>query len=308
MTTLAVIGMGPWGRRLIRVFDGLADVRLACNRGDEDAHAWLRATYPSIRPGSSAAEAIDDPSIDAVVIATSIPSHAALAIASLEGGKHVFVEKPLATTAAEAERVIAAARAARRTLFVGHTFLFDAAFEALHDIVDASEIASIHLSWLKDGTFGEPLVWNLLPHEVALATWLAGRPPTLSIVEHRAGPTAVDRLVVDLAFDGGSTGTIEIDRLHRPKVKTARVRLRSGDELLWQDGNLSRTAGDGQVESLVEHVEESLVREAQAFLDAIASGDPGRSDGEFGLAVVRAIEPVALALEATRSAVPEPVR
>ncbi len=297
MNRIAVIGMGTWGRQLIRVFDGLGDVVVACNRGDEAAHEWLRDTYPTIRAGSSAADALDDPTVEAVVIATSIPSHAPLALSALERGKHVFVEKPLATSAVEAERVVAGARGANRTLFVGHTFLFDVALEALRDIVAHDPVEHIELSWLKYGTFREPLVWNLLPHEVALATWLVGRPPALSVVESRPGETPVDRLVVDLDFGpGGPAGSIEIDRLHDHKVKTARVRLRSGDELRWQDGSLARIAGGRVVERLVEHSEEALVREARAFLDAVGSG-VARSHGRFGTEVVRVIEPVAAALE-----------
>ena len=309
MTRIAVIGMGAWGRQLIRVFDSVGDVVIACNRGDEAGHEWLRGAYPSIRAGSSAAEALDDPAIDAVVIATSIPSHAPLAIAALERGKHVFVEKPLATSAAEAERVVAAAGAADRTLFVGHTFLFDPAFEALRERVAGAEIEHIELSWRKYGTFGEPLVWNLLPHEVALASWLVGRTPALSMVKRGAGRTPLDRLVVDLDFGaGGPTGSIELDRLHDGKIKTALVRLRSGEELRWQNGDLSRVAAGHVAERLAERSEEPLVREARAFLEAVATGRPSRSDGRFGTAVVGVIEPIAAALEPGVAASPEPPR
>jgi predicted dehydrogenase len=298
VTRIAVIGIGTWGRQLIRVFDGLGDVVVACSRGGEAGHEWLRTTYPEIRAGSSAADALDDQSVEAIVIATSIPSHAPLAVTALERGKHVFVEKPLATSAVEAEKVVAAARAANRTLFVGHTFLFDAGFEALRDITAADPVEHIELSWLKYGTFREPLVWNLLPHEVALATWLVGRPPALSVVERASGQTALDRLVLDLDFGpGGPTGSIEIDRLHDHKVKTARVRLRSGAELRWQDGNLARIVGGRVEERLIDHSEEALVREARAFLEAVAGGRHGRSDGPFGTEVVRVIEPIAAALE-----------
>ena len=309
MTRIAIVGMGTWGRQLIRVFNDVAEVVLSCNRGEPAAHDWLRRAYPSIRAGSSAAEAIEDPSIDAVVIATSIPSHGSLAIAALERGKHVFVEKPIATSRSDAQRVVEAAEAARRVLFVGHTFLFDAAFEALHEIAARDEIARIDLSWLKYGTFGEPLVWNLLPHEVALATWLVGAPPSLTVVEHRSGPTPIDRLRLELDFGAdGPTGSIEIDRLHGQKIKTARLRMRSGREFGWTDGDLYRFGSGEQPERLIEHSEEALVREARAFLDAISTGRPSRSDGPFGAAVVAVIEPIAASLEAASHVVAEPIR
>lgn len=309
MTRIAIVGMGTWGRQLIRVFDGLADVVLCCNRGDPAGVEWLRRTYPAIRAGSSAEVAFADPSIDAVVIATPIPTHAPLAIAALAAGKHVFVEKPLATSGAEARLVVDAAEAARRVLFVGHTFLYDAAFEALHGLVQRDPVVTIELSWLKYGTFREPLAWNLLSHEVALATWLVGRAPVLRIVERRSGQTATDRLVVELDYGaGGPSGHIEIDRVHGEKVKTARIRTRSGEDYRWRDGSLERLRGGAAPEPLVQHVEETLAREAAAFLEAVSSGRPSRSDGPFAAAVVDVIEPVATALEVAIPPVAEPIR
>jgi predicted dehydrogenase len=300
-TRIAVIGMGTWGRQLIRVFDSLAHVVVAANRGNEAGQAWLRDSYPEIRPASDAREAITDPSVEAVVIATSIASHASLAIAALDRGKHVFVEKPLATSGEEAEQVGASARSAGRTLFVGHTFLFDAAFEALHEIVRVDPVDRIDLTWLKYGTFVEPLVWNLLPHEVALAAWLVGVAPSLRVTEQRAGETPLDRLVAVLDFGpDGPDGTITIDRQHGEKLKSAVVRTHSGDELRWRNGDLDRVRGDRVVERLVDHSEEALVREARAFLEALSGGPNARSDGNFGTAVVRAIEPIAAQLDRAR--------
>jgi predicted dehydrogenase len=297
-TRIAVIGMGTWGRQLIRVFDSLAHVVIAANRGGQAGHAWLRDSYPEIRPTSDARDAIADPSVEAVVIATSIASHASLAIAALDHGKHVFVEKPLATSAEEAEQVVASARSAGRTLFVGHTFLFDAAFEALHGIVRLDPIDRIDLTWLKYGTFVEPLIWNLLPHEVSLATWLTGVVPSLRVTEHRSGETPLDRLVAVLDFGpDGPDGSITIDRQHGEKLKSAVVRTRSGEELRWLNGDLDRMRGVRVVERLVDHSEEALVREARAFLEAVSSGTDARSDGVFGTAVVSAIAPIAAQLE-----------
>jgi predicted dehydrogenase len=309
MTRIAVVGMGTWGRQLIRVFDDLADVVLCCNRGDPAAVEWLRREYPTIRAASSAEVAFADPSVDAVVIATPIPTHAPLAIAALAAGKHVFVEKPLATSGFEARRVVEAAEASGRTLFVGHTFLYDAAFEALHGLAERDPIETLELSWLKYGTFGEPLAWNLLSHEVALAMWLVGRAPVLRIVERRSEQTPTDRLVVELDFGGeGPSGHIEIDRVHPEKVKTARVRTRSGRDYRWRDGGLERLRGGRAPERLVEHSEETLAREAAAFIEAVSSGRPSRSDGPFAVAVVDVIEPVATALEVAIPAVAEPIR
>lgn len=298
MTRVAVVGMGTWGRQLIRVVNDLAELVLCCNRGDVAARDWLRREYPAVRASSSAREAIDDPTLDAVVIATPIATHAALATAALEAGRHVFVEKPLATTGPEAWLVVDAARAAGRQLFVGHTFLFDTGLEALHEIVRDDPIERIELTWLKYGTFGEPLAWNLLSHEVSIAMWLVGAAPELTILERAAGETAVDRLRLGLAFGaGGPTGWIEIDRMHHTKRKTVRAVTRSGAAFLWRDGDLLRLQERSEPELLVSHGEETLVREVRAFLDSVETGRTPRTDGRFGASVVDVIAPVAVALE-----------
>lgn len=307
LTRVAVLGMGAWGRNLIRVFSDQADVVVCANRGDRDAHDWLRREYPRSRAASSARVAIEDPAVEAVVIATPIATHASLAAASLAAGKAVFVEKPLATTAAEARRVVDAADVAGRVLFVGHTFLFDAAFEALEAITRSDPVETIALSWLKQGTFTEPLVWNLLPHEVALARWLIGATPSLTILERAAGPTAVDRLRLRLDFGAvGPSGTIEIDRVHGSKEKRARVGLRSGAVYQWTDGELYRIEPSGEARLLVGRSEEALAREVAAFLTAVRTSGPTKSDGRFGAAIVEAIEPVAAALDTALSVAAQP--
>jgi predicted dehydrogenase len=297
MTGIAVLGMGVWGRHLIRVFSEQADVVVCVNRGSEEAHAWLRREHPGVRVTTSAGAAIGEAAVDAVVIATPIPTHADLAAASLAAGKHVFVEKPLATTSVAAERVVEAAAEADRILFVGHTFLFDACFEALHAITRSDPVESIELSWLKHGTFNEPLAWNLLPHEVALASWLTGVTPTLTIVERAAGVSPLDRLTLRLDFGvGGPTGSIEIDRMRSHKTKRARVVLESGAVFEWKDGELYRMDPSGDASLVLGRSEESLAREVSAFLAATRTGRLDRSDGRFATEIVRAIEPVAAAI------------
>jgi predicted dehydrogenase len=290
VSRVAVIGTGRWGRRLIRVLGDLGVLVVACNRGSVDGQAWVRSAYPSVRVSSSAADAIDDPSIDCVVIATSIPSHASLAVAALAAGKHVFVEKPLAMTSADAWGVVEAADLADRRLFVGHTFLYDAGFEQLHGLLAHDPARHASFVWLKYGTFDEPLIWNLLPHEVGLAMWLIGQPESIEIVEHAAGPTELDRLRLRIGFaDPDQSSLIEIDRISASRTKTAQVSTRSGAAYLWRDGELAEGPDRGdRAPSAV--AEESLVREMRAFLASVATGDAPRSDGRFGARVVEVVE------------------
>src|SRR5690349_14068148 len=120
-TRVGVVGLGYWGPNLARNFDRLpgAELRWICDASAEARDRW-GAELPSARVASDVEELLADPELDAVVVATDVPSHAAIALRALDAGKHCFVEKPLAYSVAEAEQVVAAASASGRTLMVGH--------------------------------------------------------------------------------------------------------------------------------------------------------------------------------------------
>jgi predicted dehydrogenase len=119
--TVGVVGLGYWGPNLARNFDRLlgADLRWICDSSEEARERW-KVQFPEARNTGTFDDLIADPKLDAVVVATHVPSHADLAVRALEAGKHCFVEKPLALTVADAERVLAAAEASGTTLMVGH--------------------------------------------------------------------------------------------------------------------------------------------------------------------------------------------
>lgn len=291
MSRVAVVGTGRWGRRLIRVFGDLGELVLACNRGDAEGQAWVRNAYPSVRVSSSAADAIEDPSIDCVVVATPIATHASLATTALAAGKHVFVEKPLAMSATDAWGVVEAADRADRRLFVGHTFLYDAGLEHLHELVADDPVRHASFGWSKYGTFGEPLLWNLLPHEVSLAMWLIGRPETIEIVEHEAGPTELDRLRLRLGYgEPDLSSVIDINRISASRTHTAEISTRSGAAYVWRDGDLLVEHPGGDEERLIAAGEEPLIREVEAFLESVRTGAAARTDGRFGARVVEVVE------------------
>ncbi len=303
MSRVAVIGTGRWGRRLIRVLGDLGVLVLVCNRGDVEGQAWVRTAYPGVRVSSAATDALDDPSIDCVVVATPIATHASLALAALAAGKHVFVEKPLAMSSGDAWRIVEAADQADRRLFVGHTFLYDAGFEQLHALLAHDPVLEASFAWMKYGTFDEPLIWNLLPHEVSLAMWLIGQPESIEIDEHEAGPTELDRLRVRLGFeDPDQSSIIEIDRTSAGRTKTARIATRSGAVYVWRDGELLVARQGRSDRRLTSAAEEALAREMRAFLASVETAEPARSDGRFGARVVEVVERIGRMLPPIESA------
>src|SRR5436853_2436430 len=118
---IGVAGLGYWGPNLARNFAALPGCELAwlCD-GSPDARERLSARFPAARLAPSIDQLLEDPALDAIALATPVPTHAELAVDVLEAGQHRFVEKPLAQTAGDAERVVAAADATGRQLMVGH--------------------------------------------------------------------------------------------------------------------------------------------------------------------------------------------
>jgi predicted dehydrogenase len=190
MIRIGMIGYGYWGPNLVRNFfaHGRFDLQaVADNR--EEARARLRRQYPAIRVTADPAEIISSDDIDAVAIATPVATHFPLAREALLRGKHVFVEKPLCTSQAEAQELIELAKRARRVLMVDHTFLFTGAVQSIRHIVQTGQLGRIcyfDSMRVNLGLFQPDVncLWDLAPHD-------------LSIIDH-----LVDDEVVDIDVSG----------------------------------------------------------------------------------------------------------
>ncbi len=133
---VGVAGLGYWGPNLARNLAALpgCELRWLCDPS-EQARARAAQQFPGARVTGELQELLEDPELDAVVLATPVPSHAELAVRVVEAGKHCFVEKPLATTAADAEAAVAAAERTGRTLMVGHLLEYHPAVDRLRELL-----------------------------------------------------------------------------------------------------------------------------------------------------------------------------
>src|SRR5207245_6091078 len=142
---VAVVGLGYWGPNLARNFAAISgcELRWLCD-GSPEALARVARDFPSARTSDGLAELLRDDALDAVVLATPVPSHAELAVRVAQSGKHCFVEKPLATNTADAERAVAAAQQAGRTLMVGHLLEYHPAVVRLKQLIDRQELGPLY--------------------------------------------------------------------------------------------------------------------------------------------------------------------
>ena len=245
---IGIVGAGYWGKNLLRTFGELATARIAeiCDLDPKLLEAAKQA-HPGARTGSDFAAMLTRPDLDAIVVATPPSRHHAMALAALGAGKHVWVEKPLALTAADGRELVDAARAAGRTLFVDETFLYDPLVREMKRVIDAGELGDVfHLSFERLGMGrirrDSNVWWNSAPHDLSILFYLVPRPvQSVQLSLHTyLQPGVADMAVCDLTLEGGVTAHVYLSWLH--PEKTATVTVVGRDRMLSYEGRFEKRA------------------------------------------------------------------
>lgn len=307
---VAVVGCGHWGGNLVRVFHELGTLQAVVDRND-----WL-ATEAARRYCVRVLgfdEVLDDPSIGAVAIATPAEHHYALARAALGAGKDVFVEKPLALDASEAERLCGIAESAGRVLMVGHLLQYHPGFVALRDLVSDGRLGSLRYIYSNRLNLGkvrreENILWSFAPHDVSMILSLVGADPTCVTATGAAflNSEIADVTTTHLSFPDGERAHIFVSWLHPFKEQKLVV---VGDRAMavFNDGepwdrkllvypHLVSWKGDvpttqkAEAESAPLEEGEPLKLECRHFLDCVSEGATPKTDGREGVRVLRVLQ------------------
>jgi predicted dehydrogenase len=323
---VAVAGLGYWGPNLARNFAALRDSELAwCVDASDAMRERYAAQFPRARFTADLDEALADDTLDAVVLATPVPTHATLAIRVLEAGKHCFVEKPMAQSVADAEAVVAAARKADRTLMVGHLLEYHPGVVKLKELIDGGELGRVLYVYGNRLNLGklradENALWSLGAHDVSVLLRLAGEEPTevQARGESYMREGIEDVVFCFLRFPSGLAAHLHLSWLDPHKERRFTVvgeqRMATFDDMALEGKITVYDKGfDQQAESYGEYITRSgdiwsprlsnvepLRSECQHFVDAIRAGTPPISDGESGLRVVRVLEALQHSLDETR--------
>ena len=320
---VGVVGLGYWGPNLARNFDRLpeAELRWICDAA-EPARARWGAELPRARVSSDLEELLADPELDAVVVATHVPSHADVAERVLAAGKHCFVEKPLAQSVAEAERVVAAAGAADRVLMVGHLLEYHPGVEQLKVLTDGGDLGDVRYIYSHRLNLGkiradENALWSLGAHDVSVVLRLVGEEPVEAEAwgESYMRPGVEDVVFCYLRFPSGVAAHLHLSWLDPHKERRLTVvgskRMATFDDMALErklevydkgfDEDFSSygeyIARSGDIWSPRVANEEPLRIECRHFVERVRDGAPPRSDGESGLRVVRVLEALQRSLE-----------
>ena len=178
MTKIAQLGCGYWGPNLLRNFSAQADCHVKwVAEEDPKRRDYVAANYPKTQTTPHWQDTINDPEVDAVVIATPASTHYALGKACLEAGKHLFVEKPLAMCVPEADELVHLAAARERILMVGDTFLYNAAVRYMKQLLTDGELGEVYYIYSQRLNLGQVRTdvnawWNLAPHDISILLYL----------------------------------------------------------------------------------------------------------------------------------------
>ena len=239
MKKIAIIGLGKWGKNLLREFSKVSCVTKCHTRGNQKNISWLRRNYPKVVHTTSIRDILTDKNIDAVAISTPINSHFKIAKNALESGKHVFVEKPMASSVIEAKQLIKIAKSKNLNLFVGHVFLYNEIFKKIKKIDKQESITYAHFAWKKFGTFDEDIFKNLLSHDISLILELFGSPNRIRLTNNIGFITSSDRISLELNFTRNRKCDVSIDRISPHKEKSVTF-LTKKNLFVWNDDELLR--------------------------------------------------------------------
>ncbi len=318
--TVAVVGCGSWGPNLVRNFKSIQDCRLklVCDLSEKRLK-HLRSLYPDVTGEPDFAKVVEDPEIDAVVIATSARLHYSMALQCLNAGKSVLIEKPMATSVAECEELLSVANAKGLTLMVGHTFLYSAAVRKIKEIIDNHDIGDLRYiaaRRLNLGLFQKDInvAWDLAPHDLSIILHIMQELP--QSVNCRGGAsitTGIEdmtcmslqfskqrsaivhsswhdpRKVREMTIVGSKRMIVYDDIAPMEKIKIYDVRVERPPHYdTFAEFQYAYHYGDTYA-PFIKH-DEPLRTECQHFIDCIANGTTPITSGATGLDVVRILE------------------
>jgi predicted dehydrogenase len=320
---VGVAGLGYWGPNIARNLDAIEACELAwCCDTDAAARERWRPLFPNASFAAEVGELLSDGALDAIVIATPVPTHAALAERVLAAGKHCMVEKPLAQDPTAAEGVAALATERGLVLMAGHLLEYHPGVQRLAQLVAERELGDVHYVYSQRVNLGklradENALWSLGAHDVSVVLALVGEEPTEVSARGEAylRDRVEDVVFAYLRFPSGIAAHLHLSWLDPHKERKITVvgsqRMATLDDMALERKLTVYDKGfDPDYQSYGEYITRSgaawspaipntepLRIECEHFVECVRSGAPPRSGGESGVRVVRVLEALQSSLE-----------
>jgi predicted dehydrogenase len=318
MIRIGVIGYGYWGPQIVRNFHTASGCQVAvvCDQNPE-ALRRVQRLYPNIRLTSDAAEVLSATDVDAVAVVTPVWTHFELAKTALQNGKHVFVEKPFTSTAAQAQELIELAESKKLQIMVDHTFLFTGAVKKIRQLVDDGTLGKLYYydsTRVNLGLFQHDVnvIWDLAPHDLSIMDHVTSEKPETVIATGQIHLNGFEDLAyITIYFSGKMIAHINVNWLSPVKVRTTLIGgekkmlvwndLDADEKIKVYDKGVDISNGQGVHELLVSYrsgdmwapkVEqtEALAAETKYFVSCVEQNARPFNDGINGLRVVKILE------------------
>jgi predicted dehydrogenase len=320
MIRLGVIGYGYWGPNLVRNFMGAqgSGVVAVCDLREERLSP-LRKIYPTLRTFNNPDELIQDREVEAVVIATPVSSHFELAMAALRAGKHVLVEKPLASNSDQARKLIDEAGARKLVLMVDHTFVYTEAVRKIRELITSNALGQIYYYdavRVNLGLFQHDVnvIWDLAIHDLSIMDYvLPSRPVAVSATGISHVPGQPENVAyITLFFPDTQIAHVHVNWLTPVKVRHTLIGgsekmilyddLEPSEKVKVYDKGITVTPGPEAVYQMLVNYRsgdmwaprldntEALHAEALHFIDCVENGRQPETDGQAGLRMVSIME------------------
>ncbi|MBD2309435.1 Gfo/Idh/MocA family oxidoreductase [Chroococcidiopsis sp. FACHB-1243] len=317
---IGVIGYGYWGPNLVRTFADLPGAKVvAVSDFKIERLAKVQSRYPAVQVTTDSQDLFADPNIDAIAIATPVSTHYDLALAALQAGKHVLVEKPMTVSSQQAIRLIEEAQQRNLVLMVDHTFVYTGAVRKMQELVASKAIGDVYYYdsvRVNLGLFQHDVnvIWDLAVHDLSIMDYvLQAKPTAVSATGMSHIPGEPENIAyLTLFFDNSAIAHIHVNWL--APVKVRRTLLGGSQKMICYDdlepsekikvydkGITVNGSPENVYQMLVGYrtgdmwspkldMTEALQTEALHFVDCIQQGKRPITDGEAGLRVVRILE------------------
>ena len=323
MIRIGVIGYGYWGPNLVRNFADVSDCRVTMVSDTRaDRRAIVEARYPGVATTADYQDLLRSPDVDAVAIATPVTTHFQIALEALHAGKHVWVEKPMTATSAEAVKLIEEADRRGLTLHVDHTFVYTGAVRKIKDLIQTGALGRIYYYdsvRVNLGLFQRDVnvIWDLAVHDLSIMDHvLPMQPSALSVTaaRHVAGQPE-DVAYLTLFFEDSTIAHIHVNWLAPVKVRRTLIGgsskmivyddLEPSEKIKVYDKGLRLDDQPGARHQMLVgyragdmwspqiEITEALQTEAKHFVDCIERAQRSQTDGEAGFRIVRMLEAAA---------------
>ncbi len=318
MVRFGVIGYGYWGPNVVRNLDQLdgSEVVAVCDKSPT-ARKRVQKAYPRVQVAAECSELTSSPDIDAIAVVTPVWTHYELAKAALENGKHVFIEKPITSNAAQAEELINLAEQKNLKIMVDHTFLFTGAVKKISELLDEGALGKLYYydsTRVNLGLFQHDVnvIWDLAPHDLSIIDHLIEETPEAVVA---TGQTHLngheDIAFITVYFPNKIIAHINVNWLSPVKVRTTLIGgekkmlvwndLEADEKIKIYDKGVHITSRQGLYNLLVNYRSgdmwspqleqiEALRQELTYFVDCISNNKNPTNDGAAGLRVVKMLE------------------